>query len=81
MRTAFRALQYWIGACGTSIGFSLLLIGLANAAESNRSLFDRTIQQRATEAVIWGMPAVNTLLMYDLMLRVGGKAGQIIYWG
>jgi hypothetical protein len=41
----------------------------------------RLIQSRATEAVIWGMPAVNTLLMYDQMVKAGGKAGEIIYWG
>ena len=81
MRKTFRALRYWISACVISIAHSLLLIGLVNAAETNRSLSDWTIQQRATEAVIWGMPAVNTLLMYDEMLKAGGKAGQIIYWG
>jgi hypothetical protein len=81
MRKALRALRYWISACAVSIVHSLLLICLVNAAETNRSQSDRTIQERATEAVIWGMPAVNTLLMYDQVVKAGGKAGQIVYWG
>lgn len=44
-------------------------------------LRSRAIERRAVEAAIWGMPAVNTLLMYDQMLKAGGKPGQIIYWG
>jgi hypothetical protein len=27
------------------------------------------------------MPAVNTELMYDQMLKAGGNPGQVIYWG
>lgn len=41
----------------------------------------RVIRQRAFEAVIWGMPAVNAGLMYDQMVKAGGRIGQIIYWG
>src|SRR4029077_17280284 len=40
----------------------------------------RTIERRAVEAVIWGMPAVNYELMYQEMLRLGGKPNQIVYW-
>jgi hypothetical protein len=40
----------------------------------------RTVERRAVEAVIWGMPAVNTDLMYQAMLRLGGKPNQIVYW-
>src|SRR5262249_35053005 len=41
----------------------------------------RLIERRATEAVIWGIPAVN----YDLMLRemltkTEGKVNQVLYW-
>lgn len=47
---------------------------------SSEDLASRTIQRRAIEAVIWGMPAVN----YDLMLREAIKAkaaaNQIVYW-
>jgi hypothetical protein len=41
----------------------------------------RAIERRAVEAVIWGMPAVNTELMHDQMIEAGGKPAQIIYWG
>ena len=44
------------------------------------SMSERTIERRAIEAVIWGMPAVN----YDRMFEAGGAAGavpnQIVYW-
>jgi hypothetical protein len=81
MRKVLRALRYWIGGCVIFLCHSPLIITVVNAAETNRSLSDRIIQERATEAVIWGMPAVNTLLMYDQVLNAGGKAGQIVYWG
>jgi len=40
----------------------------------------RIVQRRAVEAVIWGMPAVNYDLMLQEMLKLGGKANQIVYW-
>jgi hypothetical protein len=41
----------------------------------------RAIQRRAVEAVIWGMPAVNTDLMYQAMAReTKGDWNQIVYW-
>jgi len=43
-------------------------------------LAKRTIHRRAVEAVIWGMPAVNYELMYQEMLKLGGKPNQIVYW-
>ena len=59
---------------------SVASFAYAQAASTN-DLDSRAIQRRAVEAVIWGMPAVNTVLMYDQMLKAGGKANQIIYWG
>src|ERR1700755_2273754 len=47
---------------------------------SPEGLVRRTIDRRAAEAVIWGMPAVNTELMYQAMARLGGKPNQIVYW-
>ena len=42
----------------------------------------RMIERRAVEAVIWGMPVVNTDLMRQQMLtKTSGKVGQVIYWG
>jgi hypothetical protein len=38
-------------------------------------LLRRSQERRAVEATIWGIPAVNTELMYAQMI----KPGQIIY--
>ncbi len=54
----------------------------AGAADTSPDdLLRRSQERRAVEAVIWRMPAVNTELMYDQMVKAGGKPGQIIYWG
>jgi hypothetical protein len=48
---------------------------------SPEDLRRRAIERRAVEAVIWGMPAVNTDLMYQAMAReVKGSWNQIVYW-
>ena len=48
---------------------------------SPSDLAERTLHRRAVEAVIWGMPAVNTDLMYQAMAReVKGDWNQIVYW-
>jgi hypothetical protein len=41
----------------------------------------RTIERRAVEAVIWGMPAVNLDLMLQAMVgSAKGQPNQIVYW-
>ena len=40
----------------------------------------RTIERRAVEAVIWGMPAVNFELLYQGMVDSKGAWNQIVYW-
>ena len=41
----------------------------------------RTLERRAIEAVIWGMPVVNYDLMYQAMVRgAKGAFNQIAYW-
>jgi hypothetical protein len=41
----------------------------------------RTIERRAVEAVIWGMPAVNTDLMRQEMLaKTTGKINEVLCW-
>jgi hypothetical protein len=63
----------------------LALVGFAQQASSQTFSADelarRTIERRAVEAVIWGMPAVN----YDLMRQAAiheakGAENQIVYW-
>jgi hypothetical protein len=49
-------------------------------ALSAEDLARRTVERRAVEAVIWGMPAVNTDLMYQAMRDLGGKPNQIVHW-
>jgi len=56
----------------------------ASTAESgfnSADLAERALHRRAVEAVIWGMPAVNTDLMYQAMAReVKGHWNQLVYW-
>jgi hypothetical protein len=59
----------------------LVLTGAGAGANPPDELLRRSQERRAVEAVIWGMPAVNTELMYDQMLKAGGNPGQVIYWG
>ncbi|MDR5781272.1 DUF1254 domain-containing protein [Caballeronia sp. LZ065] len=41
----------------------------------------RVIERRAIEAVIWGMPAVNTELMLQAMLRsTAARQNEMVYW-
>jgi hypothetical protein len=57
---------------------------MASAHAQNYSpddLAHRTMERRAVEAVIWGMLAVNTDLMYQAMVReTKGAFNQIVYW-
>ena len=48
-----------------------------------QELTQRTIERRAVEAVIWGMPAVNFDLMYQAMVhdaKAGEGSNKIVYW-
>lgn len=61
-------------------------LGLASAIVSAQaqmqSLNDLLMQARATEAVIWGMPAVNyDLMLQEMLTKTPGKVNQMIYWG
>ena len=40
----------------------------------------RMIERRAVEAVIWGMPVVNTDLMLQQALKAGAKPNDIVFW-
>jgi len=46
-------------------------------------LVRRTVERRAVEAVIWGVPAVNYDVMYQAMVRDakgGAGSNKIVYW-
>ncbi|GEP02887.1 DUF1254 domain-containing protein [Methylobacterium oxalidis] len=64
---------------------AVLACGLASPAgaedEAAPELVRRTVERRAIEAVIWGMPAVNTDLMLQAMLRsTSAKPNEIVFW-
>src|SRR5262249_26771147 len=41
---------------------------------------DRLVQSRAVEAVIWGIPVVNSELMAQEAMKAGGEINQFVYW-
>lgn len=43
-------------------------------------LAERTLHRRAVEAINWGIPAVNTDLMFQAAFRAGATSNQIVYW-
>ena len=48
---------------------------------SAQALADRSLNRRAVEAAIWGIPAVNYNLMFQEMVRTtGGTFNQILWW-
>src|SRR5580700_10328441 len=62
------------------LAFACATIAAQAQTLSVEDLGRRTVERRAVEAVIWGMPAVNYDLMYQAMLKLGGKPNQIVYW-
>jgi hypothetical protein len=47
---------------------------------STEDLTRRTIERRAVESVIWGMPAVNAELMFQAMHDAKADFNQVVYW-
>jgi hypothetical protein len=50
---------------------------------SSQELTQRTMERRAIEAVIWGMPAVNFDRMYQAMVHdanAGEGSNKVVYW-
>jgi hypothetical protein len=65
---------------------ALAFASLATFAQAQNPSADelarRNIERRAVEAVIWGMPAVNTdLMLQEMLTKTAGKVNQIVYWG
>ena len=70
-----------VGLKGAILLAALMSLVRAEAQDlTPEQLAKRTVERRAVEAVIWGMPAVNYDLMYQEMLKLGGKPNQIVYW-
>ena len=61
--------------------FTLFSAQLANTQTvSPDDLTRRSIERRAVEAVIWGMPAVNAELMFQAMKGAKADFNQVVYW-
>lgn len=64
--------------------FTLLALGAISStahAFSPKELTQRTIERRAVEAVIWGIPAVNyDLMLQEMLTKTKGKVNEIVYW-
>jgi hypothetical protein len=50
------------------------------ATWSPEQLAERTLHRRAVEAINWGIPAVNTELMFQAAFKAGAQVNQIVYW-
>src|SRR5215471_11093637 len=47
----------------------------------SEDLARRLIERRAVEAVIWGMPAVNTdLMLQEMLAKTTAKPPGVLYW-
>ena len=45
------------------------------------SLQRRAIERRGTEAVIWGMPAVNAdLMLQEMLAKTTAKQNDVVFW-
>jgi hypothetical protein len=68
----------------TAIVVVLAMHGLATHALAQETDFnqlaERALNGRAIEAVVWGMPAVNSQLMFDAAKKCGSDFNQIVYW-
>ncbi|MBY5591916.1 DUF1254 domain-containing protein [Rhizobium leguminosarum] len=66
----------------TLIAFLMLSAATTTAAAfTPEELASRTVERRAVEAVIWGIPAVNyDLMLQEMLTKTKGKVNQILYW-
>jgi hypothetical protein len=84
-RVALPLIANGSGAMKKTIFAALGLIWTVVSADAQQFSPDeiarRTIERRAVEAMIWGMPGVNTDLMYEAMVHeTKGAWNQIVYW-
>lgn len=52
----------------------------SDSSLTSAQLAERTLYRRAVEAVLWGLPAVNSDLLYKGMAQCNGTYNQIVYW-
>ncbi|MEK7949209.1 DUF1254 domain-containing protein [Luteolibacter soli] len=65
-----------------TLSSALAALGSTARAETftEEQLVERSIQRRAVEAVIWGMPTVNYERMLQAATENGAKLNQVVYW-
>jgi hypothetical protein len=69
------------GAIAAAIAAVLVAGGVHAQNLSPDELAARNIERRAVEAMVWAMPAVNTDLMLQAMLKsTKAKVNEIVYW-
>ena len=69
-------------ALATAVALASSFTLRAQTTLTPAQLAERTIERRAVEAVIWGMPAVNyDLMLQEMLNKTGGKVNQVLYWG
>ncbi len=66
----------------TLVGALILATSGAAIAQTwtPEQLEHRTVERRAVEAVLWGMPAVNFQLILDAFEKIQGQPNQVAYW-
>jgi len=58
----------------------VLVVAAVPTASAQNGAGDALTKSRAIEAMIWGMPIVNTDLMLQEALKVGAKPNDIVFW-
>src|SRR6478735_3031454 len=56
------------------------VLSVDSAAFKPADIDEHLVYNRAIEAVIWGMPAVNFELLHDGLLQAKGDFNQVVYW-
>ena len=60
-------------------------VGFSDPAQAQKfsadNLARRTVERRAVEAVIWGMPAVNyDLMLQEMLHKTKARVNEVVYW-
>ena len=64
-----------------ALGFIAVTVTANAQAPTADDIARRSIERRAVEAAIWGMPAVNYHLMYqEMVTKTKGGFNQVLYW-
>ncbi len=70
----------WFRAIFTTFAVACAAISAHAQDLTPEQLAERSIERRAVEAAIWGMPAVNFDLLYQAMANAKGSSNEVVYW-